>query len=217
MQPVERLRREHALLRAKLQILESALALHPQAWYVARELVYTLARQLKDHIRREESLISRCRASLEPDEIAHLGVTHRREPRLLSAINRAFVQGPGEARAAIRPRLLALIERLRRHMDEEEAMLFPELERRLPSEEEFGEPSVEAGVDERMTVNRVLRAYPEAAGVFRRMFINIQDEGLVCLDEVAWRHGIDCRTLIRELEGDIAGERTAGAEFRVRV
>ena len=64
MNTVGRLRRDHAILRAKLDVLEAALRMGPEVWYVLREVCFTLARQLRDHIKREEELVAGCRQTM---------------------------------------------------------------------------------------------------------------------------------------------------------
>ena len=70
--------------------------------------------------------------------------------------------------------------------------------------EEPGAPEaiVHAGLREDMTVNQVLAKYPRARSVFSRLFVNIPFEGYDCLDEVAWRHGMESKDLLIWL-GDV--------------
>ena len=62
-----------------------------------------------------------------------------------------------------------------------------------------------------MTVNCVLQQYPATRSVFEQLFVNISFEGLDCLDEVAWRHGMEARELLGQLEQAIS-ERPAACE-----
>lgn len=201
MRAVERLTRDHVTLRSKLVILESALQVGPQAWFTLRELCHTLARQLRDHIRREEALVAACRSALAPDMLREISVEHLDEPQRLQMLNRLFLDERGESMERIRPALTAIIGGLRHHMDEEERELFPVLEQILA-----GRDDVPAGApptphfDETMTVNRIVHQFPETAPVFRRLFVNILCEGSDCLDEVAWRHGLESRELLANLE-----------------
>lgn len=68
-----------------------------------------------------------------------------------------------------------------------------------------------AHFEEVMTVNRILQQYPRTRPIFEHLFVNIPVEGCDCLDEVAWRHGLDVGELLAKLE-DAIGEapRTAG-------
>ena len=200
MRAIERLRRDHKILRAKLSVLESALQMGPETWYVLREVCFTLARQLRDHIRREEALVAACRKALTPKVLAEVVVEHKDEPQHLRTINRLFTVEPTESLDHIEPALREVIHGLRHHMDEEERELFPVLERAL-ADAETAEPAAPAGhVDETMTVNRIVNEFPGTRPVFERLFINIPMEGCGCLDEVAWRHGMDARELLENLE-----------------
>ena len=91
------------------------------------------------------------------------------------------------------------VERL--NMDEEERELFPILERAL-ADTEAPTSSAEPGgpLNETMTVNRIVHQFPGTRPVFERLFINVPMEGCSCLDEVAWRHGMDSRELVHRLE-----------------
>mgnify|MGYP001573165055 FL=1 len=46
MNAIERLKRDHVLIRAKLSVVEGALQMGPEAWFVLRDVCYTLSRQL---------------------------------------------------------------------------------------------------------------------------------------------------------------------------
>lgn len=200
MNAIERLKRDHTILRAKLDILETAVWMGPGAWYVLRELCFTLARQLQDHIRREEALVAACRKTLDPRILATIDVDHHDEPRQLRTINRLFLEASNHSLTRLRPALLDVILRLRRHMDDEESGLFPILERTV---EDVPMPAVERRLchtDETMTVNRVVGEFPATKPVFDRLFINLAMEGCDCLDEVAWRHGVDAKDLVVQLD-----------------
>ena len=74
------------------------------------------------------------------------------------------------------------------------------------------------GLHEQMTVNRVVQQFPNTRPVFERLFINVPVEGCTCLDEVAWRHGMEAEDLLDVLEQAVssceclAGGRFVGAE-----
>ena len=206
MHAVNRLRRDHKILRAKLDVLESALRMGPETWYVLREVCFTLARQLQDHIKREEDLVAACRKAINPTVLSEVVVEHRDEPKHLRTINRLFVSQAGHSLDRIQPSLTEVIQGLRRHMAEEEAGLFPILERVL-GEREASAPTAPSAtterIEEEMTVNRVVQRFPNTRPVFERLFVNIQMEGCTCLDEVAWRHGMDSRELLQALEASV--------------
>lgn len=209
MNAIDRLRRDHQILRSKLEVLEAALRLTPPTtWFILRELCYTLSRQLQDHIRREEQLIATCRATLSPNVLAHTQLEHEDEPQLLRTVHHLFVEEGGQALERVRAALNELTPRLRRHMDEEEADLFPVIEQALGDQEasEGQEPLPPVRLCEEMTVNHVLHTYPKTRMLLERLFINVPYEGYDCLDEVAWRRGMDCRQLLVVLEEAITVE-----------
>lgn len=203
MDAVQRLVRDHQILRAKLTVLESVLHMRPEAWGVVREMCVTLSRQLRDHIKREEDLVAACR---EAKVLAQIVVEHRDEPDHLRAISRMFVSQQRHSFEESASALRAVISALRRHMAQEEAELFPILERALRAEERRAPdtPARSRRLDEAMTVNRVVQGCPATRGVFERFFINVPVEGCACLDEVAWRHGLDTRELLQNLEDAIS-------------
>lgn len=57
---------------------------------------------------------------------------------------------------------------------------------------------------EQMTINHVLHTYPQTKPLLERLLINVPYEGYDCLDEVAWRRGMDCCQLVLLLEEAIA-------------
>ena len=206
MDAIERLKRDHVILRAKLSVVEGALTMGPEMWFVLREVCHTLSCQLQDHIKREEELVRTCKDALVEDTLSHLTVEHKDEPALLRTVNRLFIEDKGYSLLAIKPALTRLIHGLRAHMDEEEADLFPVLERVLASREASltREPQATSYVTEVMAVNRVLREFPATKQVFDSLFVSVPFEGCDCLDEVAWRRGMEARDLLDRLEAVIA-------------
>lgn len=203
MDAIARLQRDHAILRAKLDVLEAMLSMGPDAWLILRELCFTLARQLANHIKREEALVSACRASVEPHLLSRLEVEHRDEPAHLHTINRLFVDVPHRSLTQIIPPLTRVIDGLRQHMAEEEAALFPILQHVL-AHAPAAAPEERRWLDETMTVNRVLQEFPHTRPVFDRLFISATLEGCTCLDEVAWRHGMEVAELLALLTAAIS-------------
>ena len=206
MRAVDRLRRDHEILRTKLDVLEATLRMTPPTtWFILRELCYTLSRQLQDHIRREEELVTACRNSLSSEVQTHMQLEHDEEPQLLRTVNHLFIEEGGKAIEQIRGVLGELLPRLRRHMDDEEAELFPVIEEILGEQEEpkTQEPLPSVSLREEMTVNHVLHTYPQTKTLLERLFINVPYKGYDCLDEVAWRRGMDCCQLLLLLEETI--------------
>jgi hypothetical protein len=204
MRAIERLKRDHGILRSKLDVMESALGMGPDVWYVLREVCFTLSRQLQNHMKREEELVMACRAAMDPKLLAEIAVEHRDEPEHLRTLNRLFLQDRGHRLDHIRPALVRAIQGLRHHMAEEERELFPILERELAAREPARTPeAVEAPLHECLTVNYVLRSYPMTKPVFERLFVNLPYEGCDCLDEVAWRRGMESQELLAQLRQTI--------------
>lgn len=235
MDAIDRLRRDHRLLRAKLDILEGALRMDTDTWFVLREVSFTLSRQLQDHMRREEELMAACRKALIPPPtaspsatlgqaaerrrdaaaaagggmtpalLAELAVEHKDEPEHLRTVNRLFLSESGHSLERIRPALTEVIQGLRRHMAEEEAQLFPVLERTLAGREAAVTEVAPGRLDETMTVNCVIHQFPGTRRVFERLFVNVSLEGCTCLDELAWQHGMTTEELLAKLEGAAGG------------
>ena len=207
MNAIERLRRDHRILRSKLSVLEATLRMEGDTWFVLREVCFTLSRQLRDHIKREDELVIACRKAMNPKVLAEVVVEHKDEPAHLRTINRLFVSATDHSLERIRPELTEVIHGLRHHIAEEEAELFPILERVL-EEREAAEPAGTVpgpqAVDETMTVNRIVQEFPTTKPVFEQLFINVPMEGCTCLDEVAWRHGMEAQELLQRLEEAIA-------------
>ena len=245
MNAIERLKRDHAILRSKLDMLEAGLRMGPETWYVLREVCATLSRQLRNHMQREEDLVMACRKAMIPPPpgdsgtlpglrsgpasghpvgggmtprvLAEMAVEHRDEPEHLRMINRLFVEEHGQTLERIRPALTEVIQGLRRHMTEEEHELFPILEQELAAREPMNaQPQQTSGthVHECMTVNGVLCEYPTTKVVFERLFVNIPYEGCDCLDEVAWRRGMDVQELLDRLEQSVLSGSPAGEVVR---
>lgn len=206
MNAVELLKRDHAILRAKFSVLEGALQMGPEAWFVLRNVCYTLSRQLQNHMEREEELVRACQEALTEAALTHLTVEHKDEPELLRMINRLFVDEQSHSLMVIKPALMRFIHGLRAHMDEEEGELFPVLERVLASREASFVRTQQATshVTGVMAVNRILREFPATKRVFDSLFVNVPFEGYDCLDEVAWRRGMEAEDLIDQLEAVIS-------------
>lgn len=202
MNALDRLKRDHTLLRAKLDVLNAALGMGPAVWFVLREICFTLGRQLGSHIKREERLLRACREALSAEQRRRLEVDHHDEPEHLQTVNRLFLQSTEASIDRVRPLLKGVIEGLRRHMDDEETSLFPLIERTLEAREPgeaAGRLRSSRGLTETMTVNHVVHQYPHTKRIFEQFFINITFEGSDYLDEVAWRHGLETRELLKRL------------------
>ena len=203
MRAIDRLKRDHAILRAKLSLLEAALRMEPETWFVLREMSRTLSRQLGDHIRREETLMTACLSVVSRETLERLRSEHQDEPQRLRELHQLLAEPASHSSERLRGGLTAVIHGLRRHLDEEETSLFPMLEQVLA--DQAGEAPVRVVVSawiisEQMTVNHIRHEFPETEPVFENLFVNVAFEGYDCLDEVAWRHGMDVEELIGRLE-----------------
>jgi iron-sulfur cluster repair protein YtfE (RIC family) len=207
MEPIARLKRDHRVLRSKFDVLESALRMGPETWFVLREVCYSLSRQLADHLKREDALLASCREAIGPATLAKIERVHHDEPGHLRKITRLFVQEPLGSFETLKIALEVAIEGLRLHMAEEEREVFPILEEAMKGREtvpDSGAPSQE--LHELMTVNRIVQEFPCTRRTFEQLFVNIPFEGCQCLDEVAWRHGMESRELLSTLETVIREE-----------
>lgn len=54
-------------------------------------------------------------------------------------------------------------------------------------------------VTDQMTVNHVLKVVPQARDVFSRFGVETTRDGCHCLDELAWRRGVDVNALLDAL------------------
>lgn len=216
MNTIDRLRQHHRTFRAKLDALEVALRLGPETWFVLREFGYSLSQQLSAHMREEDALIAAAEPRLGRALHERLVLAHRDEPELLHSANKLFLEKAIDAWDQLKLLLMAFIDQLRCHMDDEERELFPTLERFLQQEEATATNAVSAAhptpLIETMTINRILREHPETACVCRAMFIDIPFEGCDCLDEVAWCHGMESGELIAHLERAIQSGATTSIE-----
>ena len=149
---------------------------------------------------------------MNPQVLAEVSVEHEDEPAHLRTINRLFVSQAAHSLDRIKPALTDIIRGLRHHMAEEERELFPILERVLaePESHETATATSQTPLNEEMTVNRIVREFPRTKPVFEQLFINVPLEGCTCLDEVAWRHGMEARELLKKLGTAIGSCSCAG-------
>ena len=214
MTAMERLRRDHQVLRSRLDLLEAALRMGPEAWFVLREMCHALAGHVKDHLQREEALVAQCRAftASAPLVLDRPQLEHRDEPERLRQLHQLFLREEIAPFPELAAMLRQVIDGLRRHMAEEEAELFPLLERLLEERGADALAATDMPLNEVMTVNRIIRVFPRTRPVFEELFVNVPYEGCDCLDEVAWRHGLDARQLLQRLEGVVGRDAPASSE-----
>jgi iron-sulfur cluster repair protein YtfE (RIC family) len=142
MKPADPLRKDHAVLRAKLQLLENAVAVGPEACFAIRELVYSIRHRLAEHEEREDAqLYSLRHEQLQKPNSAYaqsLAGQRKEHQRLLSALHRLTLPGMRMPLAETAIVIGQLIASLRSHMDREEQVLFPMLDRLAPSQRQRG-------------------------------------------------------------------------------
>ena len=205
MDAVNRLIREHNFLRSKLRVLESVLEIGQEAWLVLREVSFALWKQLQAHDRREEKIVVACRAALGASPWMPVIADHAAEQQHLLMVRQLFMEEPKSFKA-LRPQLDKVMAELYRHMDQQEAELFPMLRHllalRRPTESNL--PPARVALAETMSVQEVISRYPGARGTFEALFIDNRVEGYDCLDEVAWRHGMESQELVTALEEGMA-------------
>ena len=208
MNAINQLKRDHTIFRSKLTVLESALHMGQDAWFVLRAECFSLAKQLEGHLRREEGLSASCHAVPSHGQPSVALAGHAAEHRQLAFINRFFLEQPSRLLKRIKPTVTLLVSVMRGRMDRQELTDFPMAEEtlvrsqvnqlltdRLPKEER--PPGI---LSETMTVGEVLARHPAAGSVLDRLFIDQRFERYDCLDEVAWRHGMKAQDLVTALE-----------------
>jgi hypothetical protein len=99
---------------------------------------------------------------------------------------------------SLRPAITVFIADFQQRMDHQETMVFPLLEDALVLREL--RQAQEGLLNEVMTVQEVVTRYPRAKAVLERLFMDSAFERYDCLDEVAWRHGMESGELLGLLE-----------------
>ncbi len=196
MEATSPLRQDHALLRKKLTLLETALQVAPEARLVLREMCFSLQRMLDEHIRRERALFQTCEQHLPPGhEWPRMG-GHLTERTLLRSINELLLHGLKASVPLIVPRLRRMIDELQGEMEEQEHRVFPVVDEIL----QHATPAPPAPmIIGSMSANEILQRYPTTAPVFNQLHINRLREGYESVDELAWRHGVESSEVLEAL------------------
>lgn len=195
------LRKDHEVLRRKLETVEGALQVLPQAPHVLRELCFSLAKLLNEHIAREEQAVRPYRHRLSQMLQERTHHDHADQRLILRDLNALLQQGHVPT-SVVASRLSHLIDELREHFSEEERCVFPcvdHAEALRPKRAHAPEPLITEG----MSVNAIVRTYPETARVFAQHGIYCGVDACDCLDELAWRHGLDVAQLLPELRAAV--------------
>lgn len=207
MTPVERLRQDHGVIQAKLSLLDNALTVGPEAAFTIRELIYSISRRLAEHEQREDAelypVLYETLADPQREFARSIAMEHVTFESLLRDLHLLTLQGTRMPMAEVTSLARELITSLREHIDREERLLFPSLERwtadRAAHANARAANTGGGPVQQPVTINRILGQCPEAKRVFECHCIDCRREGEDFLDEVAWRHAVPLHELMREL------------------
>jgi len=205
MDVVDRLTRAHDFLRSQLRLLESALGMDEEARFVSREVSFTFWKELQAHCRREAETFVTCCAALGAGEGTPVMVDHAAEQEALLIVKQLFLKGP-RSFEALRSKLAETTAKLHREMDRQEHELFPVLQHLLAFHDsaELEAHPVLSALTETMSVQDVITRYPKTRNTFETLFIDSRLEGYDCLEEVAWRHGMESHELLTALDEAVA-------------
>ena len=204
----EALRDDHALLRSKVALLESALASIPQARLAFREKCFSLTRLLTRHMKREAPLVRLYYERIPTARYLPRPKDHSAEHALLRAITELLLEGVKTSVPLLILRVSQAIEQLQEQMEDQDRTLFPFCETlgeetpTSPAEPHARRPEIAVS----MSVNAILQRYPQAERVFEPLRVNRLGEGYESVEELAWRRGVDAQQLLEQL-------RQAASEF----
>ncbi|PIQ83675.1 MAG: hypothetical protein COV75_06120 [Candidatus Omnitrophica bacterium CG11_big_fil_rev_8_21_14_0_20_63_9] len=194
MDPIGDLRQDHAALRKKLALLESALEIAPEARTVLREMCFSIQRLLQAHCRRELQVFQEAQhvlaSSMRLSEVTH----HAASLQLVRSVNELLLSGMRASVPIIVLRLSQFIEQLNEQIDAQERSVYPLI---APAGQE--PQQVAEGISPGMSVNEILQRFPQTEPIFTQLRINRLREGYESVDELAWRHGIDVSQVLEQL------------------
>jgi len=207
MSTIERLRHDHAILRATLELLENALQVGPDAAFAIRELLYSLSRRLAEHEHREAvelyPVLQEILAGSQGEAAKSLVNEHETFDAMFRVLHVMTLRGMRMPYVRVVRIAGQLTEALRSHMAREEQLLFLILDRleadRAANLQAKQPTSAGEPMHETMTVNRIIGLFPETKRVFECRCIDCGREGEDFLDEVAWRHAVPTSELLHEL------------------
>lgn len=205
MDAIDRLKRDHRLLRSKLSMLQGAIALAPDSGVALREGCITLAHRLREHREREATVIALCQAAGHGEELgeelARVTIEHGDRLQLLQMLTRRFAkEDPSKMPKEFYEALKTVVEGLGEELHLQEDALFPLLAWGVRGRRE--EVTSDAWditrpiLSEEMTAHGIVSQHPETKPVFARHWINLAYEGYDSLGEVAWRHGMQPEELL---------------------
>ena len=197
---IETLRQDHALLRSKVVLMESALSTAPHARLVFREKCFSLMRVLNRHMKREDALIRRFYERFPSARYLPNRKDHADEQAQLRAVTELLLGGLKVSIPLIVLRVSQVIEQLQERMEEQEHTLFPLFDD--VTDEELGVPARAprlASISGSMSINAILRQYPRAETVLGPLHINRLREGYESVEELAWRRGLEVSQVLEQL------------------
>lgn len=192
------LKKDHEVLRRKLEFLETAMQVAPQSVFVLRDMCHSLTKMLDAHIRREEQAVAPHTNRIQALLKYRAGKDHTDQRQVLRDINTMLLAGIKMPTSTVVYRLAHFIEELREHMADEEAHLFPAVDK-AEQEKPWVSEELKPMITEQMSANAVMKAFPATRAVFEKHSVRCGCEGCECLDELAWRRGMDVKELIQEL------------------
>lgn len=199
METVSTLRADHAHLRQKLLLMESALQVGPEARLVLREMSFSLLRLLQDHMHREADALEAYHHHIPSGRYLLEPADHSVEYRLLKTVNELLLTGMRASIPLIILRLSQAIEQLRAQMESQDQYLFTALEHAAHLGSEEG-----SAICSEMSVNEVLSRYPQTRTIFDQLNVNRFQDGYDSIDEIAWRRGLDAASILEQLRQAVA-------------
>ena len=191
METMQAMRQDHAILRRKMALLESAMQAAPDARFVLREMCFSLQRLLQDHIIREERALQTYASSGDRPSVPDHAAAH---DHLRGVLDLLFA-GMRASMPAVIARLSRALELLEAQMEEQEQLAFPILDHAVGLEG----LAFEAAISGTMSVNEILLRYPQTERVFEPLHVNRLQEGYKSVDEFAWCHGMDVSQFLEQL------------------
>lgn len=199
MEAISTLRADHAHLRQKLLLMESALQVGPEARFVLREMSFSLLHLLQDHMHRESDALEAYHHHIPSGRYLLEPADHSVEYRLLKMVNELLLTGMRASVPLIILRLSQASEQLRAQMESQDQYVFTALEHAASLNSDEG-----LAICREMSVNEILSRYPQTRAVFNQLNVNRFQDGYDSVDEVAWRRGLDASGILEQLRQAVA-------------